>query len=275
MSLVEQGKLSLDQTIDKALPDLPNSDRITVRMLLDHSSGLADYFQSGEIDRIIREYPDYPWTREEILSYVGRPRFEPGARHAYSNTNYVALGGVLEHYGGAGIEEQFDAAIGEPLQLRDATFVYDDALLPRLAHPHSGGRYRPFRDKLGNGNAIGTDYWGEAWTDGGLVTCSPELARIYNALYAGDLLDASTIKQMLPRRVNGYGLGTFQIRAAGHTWTGHDGLYGGYAVESWTDRSRDLTLTVMTNAHGYQRGEPAATDIWRQLARALSPSRAR
>jgi len=268
MRLVEEGRLSLDQTIEDALPDLPNADRITIRMLLDHSSGLADYLDSNAIYEIID--PQHAWTREEVLSFVGEPRFAPGARHSYSNTNFVALGAILEHYGGTGIEEQFDALFSTPLSLRDATFVYDDALLPRLAHPHAGGTRRSFRDLLGNGDRISTYYWSEVWTDGGLVACSPELARIGNAIFAGEALEPDTVESMLPPRTNGWGLGTFQGSMAGHLWTGHDGLYGGYAIESWTDRSRDLTLTVMTNAHGYRNGEPAATSIWRRLAKATA-----
>src|SRR3954451_6432670 len=94
MSLVERGTLHLGERLDRTLPQLPAANRITLRTLLNHSSGLVDYFSDGAIDRIIRRHPYPRWTRAQVLAHVSHVRFRPGSHHSYSNSNYVTLGGV-------------------------------------------------------------------------------------------------------------------------------------------------------------------------------------
>jgi D-alanyl-D-alanine carboxypeptidase len=265
MALAERGRLDLDRPIRAALPDLPGAGRITPRMLLNHSAGLQDYFSDGAVDRIIRRHPFHRWRRGEVLSHVHRVVFRPGARHRYSNSNYVALGGVITHGGRRSIEALFQRLVATPVDLERSTFRYGAAPRAAFAHPLrqlSGGGVR---DRFGARGKVPTDYWGEVWTDGGLATSAPELARIGNALYAGDLLSPRSVRAMVPRRAHGWGLGTFDKRALGTRWIGHDGTYGGFQTENWTDREAGVTIGVFTNRSG---GRAVAAPIWKRIAAA-------
>lgn len=270
MGLSEEGALQLDRQIHDALPSLPGSRRITPRLLMGHSSGLSDYFADGAVDRIARRHPYHRWTRREVLSHVHGLKFAPGSRHGYSNSGYVALGGVIERASGERVEQLFQRLVAEPLGLREATFRYGGAARTRFAHPLRtlrGGRYR---DRFGGRARVPTDYWGGVWTDGGLAIGSAGLARIGNAVYVGDLLAPGSVEEMLPPRTGGWGLGTFDKRALSRTWIGHDGSYGGYQSENWTDPDRDITVVAMTNAAGAGAVSPR---IWRAVAAAYESGR--
>ncbi len=95
-----QGQLSLDQTIDSWLPQVAHADEITVRMLLAHRSGIFDYFQHKDYDKLVFDHPDHVWTPEEILALTGPQQYQPGKGFNYSNTNYVLLGLILEQVSG-------------------------------------------------------------------------------------------------------------------------------------------------------------------------------
>jgi D-alanyl-D-alanine carboxypeptidase len=264
MKLTDGGRLALDEPIEAALPGLPGAGRITPRMLLDHSSGLSDYFADGALAQITRRHPYHGWTRGQVLAHVDRLSFPPGSRHSYSNSGYVALGGVLERVSGDGIEALFQRLIAGPLRLRHSTFRYGAAPQAELAHPIVVERRR-LRDRFGARAKVPTDYWGATWTDGGLATTAADLARIGNALYLGRLLPRSVVASMLPPHPGGWGLGTFDLRALGARWVGHDGAYGGYQTENWTDRDRRVTVVAFANRAGPRT---VAAPIWRQVARA-------
>lgn len=265
MALVERGELNLDAPIADALPDLPASARITARQLMSHTSGLSDYFRDGYVSRTARRHPHHHWTRQEVLAHVRRVNFRPGSRHSYSNSGYVALGGVVEHAGGESIERLFRRYVAEPLELERSTFRYGGAPQAAFAHPLAGGRRNGYRDRFGARGTVRTDYWGEVWTDGGLATSAAGLAAIGSAVYSGDLLLPSSVRKMLPPKRGGWGLGTFDRQAFGRRWFGHDGSYGGYQSQNWTDRRRGITVVVMTNAAGMPDPAPR---LWRTIAKA-------
>src|SRR4030095_8620775 len=88
------------------LPSLDIDPTITVRQLLDHTSGLHDYFYDPDIDEALLSDRTRAWTAEEALSYVGKPYFKPGQGWHYSNTNYVVLGLIAETIEGAPLADQ-------------------------------------------------------------------------------------------------------------------------------------------------------------------------
>jgi D-alanyl-D-alanine carboxypeptidase len=265
MALAEHGQLGLGQRIARWLPRLPGSRRITVRMLMNHSSGLEDYFSDGALDRTIRHHPFHRWKRGEVLAHVHRLLFRPGTRHHYSNSNYVALGGVITRASHRGVQDLFQRYVAGPLHLSHSTYRYGGAPQSELAHPLRPLRGGGVRDKFGANGSVTTDYWGEVWTDGGLATTPSDLARFGNALCAGPLLPPSWVEKMLPHGTKGWGLGTFGRRALGSRWFGHDGWYGGFQTENWTDPKRGLTIDVFSNRAG---GKTVAAPLWREVAAA-------
>ena len=114
LELVHDGKLSLRDPLSKWLPGFDRADRITVRMLLAHTSGIADIFNSPDFNRLVLKRPDHVWTFEEILSMVGPPLFAPGAAWDYSNTNYILLGKIVELVTGNSVAAGDQAAFPGP-----------------------------------------------------------------------------------------------------------------------------------------------------------------
>src|SRR3954447_12393842 len=107
MQLVQAGQLSLDQPLSDFYPALPNASAITMRMLLNHTSGLADYFDDARLNKIADNEPDHMWTRDEAIAGIHAAQFAPGSQYKYTNTNYIVLGGILEKVTGESIEQLF------------------------------------------------------------------------------------------------------------------------------------------------------------------------
>jgi D-alanyl-D-alanine carboxypeptidase len=263
MSAVERGELRLDKTIDAFYPRLPRARRITVRMLLNHTSGLPDYGDDPKIAATIDDDPDHRWTRDELLAGIRKSDFEPGAKYKYSNTNFIVLGGILERVTGKPIEQLFNERIRAPLRVsRRTSFRYRPALSRQFAHPYIGRE-----DQFVKGIGIPSDYWGEVFTDGGLAVTSADLARIADGVLRARLLKPGTVRTMTAGTGDDGGLGVFETRAAGSEWLGHDGSYGGYESELWYDPERHLTLAMLTSSDG------SATKVWKALARSRAVRR--
>jgi D-alanyl-D-alanine carboxypeptidase len=241
LGLVQRKKLSLKTHLSRFYPHLPKARKITIRMLLDHTSGLNDYFDDKHIN-------DHRWKRSEILKAIKRTLFKPGTRYAYSNSNYVVLGGIVEKLTHQSIEHVFRARIGDPLGLSSSTFSYHPEQSDLFAHPYlrtgSG-----LEDQFAPGIGIPSDFWGPVWTDGGLAGTAEDLARFGDGLFEGRLLNLATLKTMTHLDRFGGGLGLFHVSVAGHKWFGHNGRYAGYETEIWTDRPRRVTFAVATDVN--------------------------
>jgi D-alanyl-D-alanine carboxypeptidase len=269
MQQVQAGRLSLTTRLSAFYPQLPNAGQITLRMLLNHTSGLADYFSNPRINSIINNQPRHRWTRQEIIAAIGRPQFRPGARYKYTNTNYVVLGGILKQVTGRSIESSFQRAVARPAGMRQSTFTYRPARSSGLPHPYDQNNDGSLTDNWVPGLGISSDYWGPVWTDGGLASTSTDLARFGQALFAGRLVNRKTLAQMTVMGRFDYGLGIYDQRFDGHRWLGHDGDYGGFESENWTDPARHLTLTVATDLTEADSAPDTASDrIWRALVAA-------
>src|SRR2546423_5914769 len=135
LGLVQRKKLALKTHLARFYPHLPKAKKITIRMLLDHTSGLNDYFDDAHINELIAKHPDHHWKRSEILKAIKRTLFKPGTKYSYSNSNYVVLGGIVEKLTHQSVEHVFRARIGDPLGLSSSTFSYHPEQSDLFAHP--------------------------------------------------------------------------------------------------------------------------------------------
>jgi D-alanyl-D-alanine carboxypeptidase len=226
LRLAEEGKLRLGDTLDRYLPGVvPNASRITIRELLNHTSGLANYTDYGSwLNRAERSKSIRPL---DVLRFAGlRPRVftPPGSRWSYSNTNYVALGLVVEKATGRSLRQELERLIIRPLGLR-RTELATKRWLPDLHDPGT------------NPNL--------PWAAGGIVSNARELAWFYAALLSGRLLAKASLAEMeqtvrVPGGIERYGLGLIASRhSCGDAW-GHQGAILDYvtAVEATPDGRR-------------------------------------
>lgn len=267
LRLYEEGKIGIDDLIEPYVPSyMPSTDHVTVRELLGMTSG----YQDVEGDPIILKWladPNHIWKRDQILERVRHLTFKPGTRYDYSNTNYVILGGIMETVSHAGVGDEFDQFIVNPVGLGgEAFFERSPAPAPRIAHGYNLQKGIRF-DTFTGAHLLGvpTSVWGVMWTDGGIAATAGGVARFTDALFGGKILQPATLEMMIqPGPDHSYGLGTYRMRFDGHDWQGNDGYYNGFTAMTMYDFSRHLTITVLTN---FTDNNNPASQIWNRLVR--------
>ena len=200
LQLVEEGRFALDDPITKLLPDqvtgkFANSDQITVRMLLNHTSGLPDFMDLAGPELIA--HPDKVWQVEEFLDFAAaqKPSFAPGKSQHYSNTDYLLLGMIIEKATGRPWREEVRQRIFEPLNLKDTLLPAPEETALPGDHAHG---YADFGNGLFDATELVTASVVGAAGGQSLITNAPDLARFIEALLAGRLFQKTgTLDEML------------------------------------------------------------------------------
>ncbi|MBG0565688.1 serine hydrolase domain-containing protein [Actinoplanes aureus] len=259
LQLAGEGRLGLDDPIGRFVPDLVPDDLatgVTVRMLLNHTSGIADYDTVLFPDLAAMErlrHVTIPPSRLVALG-LSEPRTgAPGERWSYSNTNYILAGVILERITGRSAESEFARRIIRPLGLRN---TYLPGRSPYIRGPHSEG-YVPWPDGTLRDFSVYNMSW--TWTAGALVSSASDLNRFYRALLGGRLLRPAQLAQMkttVPiapgQQDGGYGLGIAGGRlGCGIEAWGHDGLVIGYYAMSYHAPTVDRHVSYGDNMAFY------------------------
>lgn len=256
LQLAEEGRLRLDGTIGGWI-DLPYAREVTVRQLLNHSSGIPDYTERTlpNLGTMLR--PRRQWRPEQLVERVRRQDllFDPGSAYHYSNTNYVALGLIAEAVSGRPMAELYRQRIIEPLGLRDTYFLpYEDG---PAAHRLATGYDRdilPFGTRRIPPQRPNWLTYG--YSAGAMVSTASDLVRFVDALFDGLLLDDTHLAQMttgipaadpdLPQQT-GYGLGFRQLAFAGGVLVGHTGTTPGFGAVVLHAPEADYTIAAVGN----------------------------
>jgi D-alanyl-D-alanine carboxypeptidase len=272
MREIQAGRLSLDSRLSQFYPQLPGARRITVRMLLDMRSGLPDYLSNPRVKSMILHHPRHHWTIDEVLSGLGTGLgaldFPPGSRFQYSDTDYIALGGILTRITHRSIQQDFEQLIARPAGITTGTFIPSATAAARMAHPYVLARDGRLSSGWIPGFGVASVVWGPVFTDGGLALSTPDLARFGNALFGDRLLDATGVRQMTRIGPGDYGLGIRERTFDGRRWLGHRGYFAGFEAEQWSDPSRQVTIATATDLQTPSPSEPTCTRIWTAIARA-------
>jgi len=178
MRLVEDGRLALDDPLANWLPGYPNSQNISLRQLMSHTSGVFNYFEHRDYNRLVFDRPAHAWQPQEILDTFGRaPYFAPGAGYHYSNTGFVLLGMVIEKITGISVGQQFAATLYGPLGLGRTWFQGDGPPPAESAKGYllnKSGVFREWSDASGYRPTRSAAT--VAWTAGGVVANADDLA---------------------------------------------------------------------------------------------------
>lgn len=270
--LAQAGTISLDDPLAKYVADFPNAANITIRQLLNHTSGIMDMFNAGDsaiasMDAAIAAHPTTAWTSEEVLAGVGsRTYFEPGTGYHYSNTNYILLGLVAEKATGQKVADLVRSMFLEPLGLSHTYLQTEETPTGPQAHGYCpdassscGTSFVAGSAPLDNFAGAMLPYTAEATAigfAGAYVSTPSDLAIWANALYGGAVLDQATLASMvdispsLPYKPRwSYGMGLEETTVAGHVAWGHRGLLDGFwsAMEYLVDFH--VTIVVLVNAN--------------------------
>lgn len=277
LQLVGERKLTLDDSVDRFLPGLvPNGSLITVRELLNHTSGVFDYEKDP---RVLKPYLGgnlgYHWPPRTLVEMAVShgPLFPPGARFSYSNTNYVLAGLIVEAITGKTLGSELRHRIFQPLQLRATSFP----TAPGISKPYAHGYY-----VLGKPPAIDVSALSPfPWASGAILSSADDIATFYGALLSGRLLPPSLLAAMETTIAEGsgqadvpgqrYGLGLEQFPTPCGPAYGHNGTFPGYLVYAFTSKDGRRQSVLMVNEDAGSLPKPFAPLYFRLLARAYCP----
>jgi D-alanyl-D-alanine carboxypeptidase len=291
LHLVEQGRLVLDVPIASALPEVPGSPVVTPRMLLTHTSGYPDLYETPEVSALMppqedepgsgTDYdPNRPFTWAMLAPGVGEP-VDPGVQWEYSNAGYILLTEMLSRVLGgpdgvraawAVLTDRVGPDLTDDVLTMDRSLVRLDRLAHGYAQQQDGSLVDPYATHLPA--AVPTDLFGLPFGDGLFAGTAAGVAAFLHSLFVSQtVLDPVTVGLMTSITAQAaavdhpdmctYGMGTFRIEAGGGTWQGHRGRYGGFATMGASERRQRSTLVVLTNC---MAEEPPVVPIWKALA---------
>ena len=267
LRLVEDGRVSLDDTVGHWLPSLvPNGDTVTVRQLLQHTSGLFDYAADPATFMPFATDPGHAWLPHELVAIANghAPSFAPGQGWGYSNTNYVLLGLIVEKVAGTPVGTQLAGRIFRPLGLWATTFDTDgrfssrsaEGRSSRLAHGYSVLERQTFDASDLNPS------W--SYAAGAITSTADDVATFYSALMSGKLVRTEALEAMkaaLPLSpTRGYGLGLSRSKTSCGWFWGHDGGTFGYTSNVLVSGNGKRVAVVLVNRGPLTAPQHAAFD---------------
>jgi D-alanyl-D-alanine carboxypeptidase len=283
MQLLKEGKFKLDDKVSQYLGHyswfnrLPNAQNITIKMLMNHTSGIMRYEFKDAFTKDLTANPGKVWKPEELLAYVldEKPAFKAGEGWEYSDTNYIVLAMIIEQVTG---KKYYDLAIERILKLLHLTQT-----LPSNQRKLSGlvqgyaGKDNPFGGKseviADNGEFIINPQF--EWTGGGIYSTSLDLAKWGKLLYEGKAFDPSYLPVMedgVPAKMLGanasYGLGVIIRQSQKYgTLYGHSGFFPGYMTEMCYFPKYKMCFAVQTNTSDYKNLKVSVMKVLMEVAR--------
>ena len=235
LQLAGENRLNLDDSIEKWLPDVIQGNgydakQITIRQMLNHTSGIAEYSRSKEAD-----FTDTKrlYTAEELvkIGISAPPDFAPGKGWSYSNTGYVLLGMLIEKVTGNNYAEEIENRIIEPLELSNTFLPGNSSIIPGNKHA------RGYVQQEEGSELKDVTYFNPsiASSAGDMISTADDLNKFFSYLLGGKLLKEKQLNQMFTTvpagrgGINGYGLGIFEIKLPnGVPIWGHTGGIPGF-----------------------------------------------
>jgi len=229
LQAVDEGVLTLEDTIDEWRPDLPDSNIVTLRMLANCTAGYGDYVPNEDFIQAFVDNPFRNFTPEELIAYgVGdRTIYEPGTNWNYSHTNFIILGDILSQVFGKSVQELLEERVFQPLNLQDTVYTPTPEIPGAVLHGFTTER-GIFEDST---------YWNPSWTSysGSMAATMADVAEIGHAIVNSRLFSEDSLQEMIAPTTAGmgrlstqnyYGLGIGVVR--NQTWMLQNPNFGGY-----------------------------------------------
>jgi len=246
LKLKEENFISLDDSIYHWIDNYQHIDStITIRQLLNHTSGIYNITDKpGYGDSILAD-PNRIWSTQELLiRFLAAPYFPKGQGFHYSNTNYLLLGLIIEALTNTDISVVLRQKILDPYYLNNTFFPIEETVPDTIAHPWANG--------VDINSVPRISLLSSAWSAGALYSDSENMSRWYNLLFGGQVLSSESMDMMLtfsPQSGYSYGLGVMRYIINGRTLWGHSGSIRGYTSSFLYDTTLHMSIHVMTNQY--------------------------
>ena len=244
MKMIEEGKLELSTRLSKFYPGMPNAEKITIKNLLNHNSGLFNFTHTEGYTDFMTEDK----SKDEILDIIKKNGtvFEPGEKNEYSNTNYILLTYLLEDIKGNSYSELLREMIIEPLKLENTQYGGAIDVSQNEALSYTAGNSWMKSEETSMSIPLGA---------GGIVSTPHDLNKFFTDLFDGKLLTEASLDRMTDFK-DVYGLGLFKFPFY-DTWAyGHDGGIDGFSSNAAYFPEQNVAFSYTSNG-----AEVAVNDI--------------
>ena len=271
LQLVKEGKIGLDDKIEKYLGSepwfsrLPNARDITIRQLMNHTSGLVRYEFKEQFTKDLTANPEKFWKPAELVAYLldEKAPFEAGKGWDYSDTNFIVLGMIIEKVTGKRFYDESNRRLIKPLKLT-GTIPQDGPRLDGVVQGYAGAN-NPFGGKdamIEQGKFVINPQF--EWTGGGYASTAHDLARWAKMIYEGKAFSADLLPQVLDGvpapmlgRESKYGLGVIIRQTPVGVAYGHSGFFPGYMTDMMYFPDHKVAVAVQVNTSvGRNLGKP-------------------
>jgi D-alanyl-D-alanine carboxypeptidase len=271
LALVEDGFLSLDDTVGEWIPDLlPNASSVTVGQMLQHVGGLPEYIETKGFEHFVNHDPKAYLSPQEALGFVRDEQldFPPGSKYHYSDTDNIAVGVIDERASGLSYDQLLQRYVYGPLGLDETTLPITVDMPKPYLHGYTLEPNKPPDDDSELINPAG------AWASGGIVSTPVEVGRFFRS-YVGARLFSHATRRLGRIFVSGNssppgpgendaGLGLFRYRTDCGTVFGHTGSFPGYRMFAASNGNGRKSVVFAVNAQITQGG---VSDLIRRAQR--------
>jgi D-alanyl-D-alanine carboxypeptidase len=291
LQLFDEGKLGLDDPVSKYQPEVPNGENITIRQLLDMTSGLFNYAEDEDFNQTLDTEPQKVWEPRELIEigFQHPPDFSPGEGFHYSNTNTVLLGMITEQLTGQPLEQEFQDRIFVPLGMSNSLLPERSSAVIPDPHPRGymyqtnveslntselqGEEAEQADESAGEPNDVTDANPSWAWAAGVAISTVNDLIIWAKADATGALLSPEAQKERLswvsppPSPEVQYGLAIAEFPGG---FIGHDGQLPGFNSFVGHNPETGATIVVVTNVYSAPDGSQPANEITRTIVQELT-----
>jgi D-alanyl-D-alanine carboxypeptidase len=291
LQLFDEGKLGLDDPVSEYQPEVPNGENITIRQLLNMTSGLFNYAEDEDFNQTLDAEPQKAWEPRELIEigFQHEPDFSPGDGFHYSNTNTVLLGMIIEQLTGQPLEQEYQDRIFAPLGMSNTLLPERSSAAIPDPHPRGymyqtnveslntselqGEKAEQADESAGEPNDVTDDNPSWTWAAGGAISTVNDLIVWAEADATGALVSPEAQKERLtwvsppPSPGTQYGLAIAEFPGG---FIGHDGQLPGFNSFVGHNPETGATIVVVTNVYSAPDGSQPANEITKTIVQELS-----
>ncbi|MBL7480124.1 beta-lactamase family protein [Legionella sp. 27fs60] len=270
MQMVEQKIVSLDDKVSNWFPNLPNANRVTLKMLANCTSGYPDYVYNKKFIEVNTNHPFKLWTDNEIIEYamMDSPLFQPGTNQKYSHTDYVLLADILSRASHKSLKLLYKSGILDKLDLTNSQYIRTANIPYPVLHAFTQDR----------GVYEDSTFWNPSWTSfAAMISTISDLGVWANAWMNGSLLSENSTKILRSADTVGKGTNTndayfaMGFEVVNH-WLLQNPSFGGYSGVFAVLPEKKLVFIAFNTVKKNQKDSAnLSMDLWRYLAPDLAP----